>query len=62
MRFLLMSLLAGLLSASATWAHAQELEPALEQAREARNAARVAKDGEGWGRYTADDFVVIGAY
>ena len=28
---------------------------------EARNAARVAGDGEGWGRYTTDDFVVVGA-
>ena len=28
---------------------------------EARNAARFAGDGEGWGRYTTDDFVVVGA-
>ena len=61
MRCLLTLLLAGVLSASATWAQAQELEPAFEQAMEARSAARVAKDGEGWGRYTTDDFVVIGA-
>ena len=61
MRILLMSLLVGFLCAPATWAQAQELEPALEQAMEARNAARVAGDGAEWGRYTADDFIVIGA-
>ena len=46
---------------TATWAQAQELEPALEQAMEARTAARVAGDSEGWGRYTTDDFIVVGA-
>ena len=39
---------------------AAQVDSALEQAGEARNAAREAGDGEAWGSYTADDFVVIG--
>ena len=27
---------------------------------EARNAARIAGDGEEWGRYTTADFIVVG--
>ena len=60
MRLILTSFLVSILCASATWAHAQELEPALEQAMEARNAARIAGDGEEWGRYTTADFIVVG--
>ena len=59
MRLILKSLLTGVLFALATSAQGQQLEPALEEAATARSAARVAQDGEAWGRYTADNIVVI---
>ena len=60
MRLILTSLLTGVLFLSATSVQAQQLDPALEQAAAARNAARIGQDSETWGRYTADDFIVIG--
>ncbi len=39
---------------------AQEVDSALQQAMDAREAARVAGDSEEWARYTTDDFLVTG--
>ena len=50
-----------LLSVCASTAFAQKVDPALEKAMQARSAARIAGDEQTWGRYTTDDFVVIGA-
>ena len=47
--------LVSVLLASTAWA--QDIDPDLQQAMDARDAARVAGDSEEWGRYTTDDFL-----
>lgn len=49
-----------LASASVSFAQAQP-EKALQDAQTARTAAMRSGDGAGWGKYTTDDFMVVGA-
>jgi hypothetical protein len=39
--------------------YAQTVDPALEKARQARDAARISGDEQTWGRYTTDDFMIM---
>jgi hypothetical protein len=45
----------------ATATNAQNIDPAIRKAKEARDAARHAGDEQAWGRYTSDDFLVTQA-
>ena len=57
MRFASVLLLTAVLFASVAWA--QAVDPAFQQAVDARGAARVANDGKEWGRYVTDNFIFV---
>ena len=58
MRIAYLSLLAVVFSASVAWA--QTVDPAIQQAVDARGVARIENNGEEWARHVTDDFVWVG--
>jgi len=60
MRTILTAAMIVLASASVSYAQGQP-EKALQDAQAARSQAMRSGDGAGWGKYTTDDFMVIGA-
>ena len=60
MRTILTAAMIVLASASVSYGQSQP-EKALQDAQTARSQAMRTGDGAGWGKYTTDDFMVIGA-
>ena len=60
MRTILTAAMIVLASASVSYAQAQP-DKALQDAQAARSQAMRSGDGAGWGKYTTDDFMVVGA-